>query len=159
MLSRISSKYSTIPLHRCRITFLYWNIRKLRFITEIFLCKCFRLNNGFSRVQSLKQHSLNENFHFIDVKGKFHYLSDTWSFLKKQGKRLCFITTFFLETKLFLIEELISALHYILVDLELLLILVKNFSVDLVLRVLQRIKLLISSSYVLATSSFFIQLY
>lgn len=68
-----------------------------------------------------------------------------------------FITNIFffsLETKLFLIEELISALPYVHVDLELPLILVKNFWVDLVLRVLQRIKLLISSNYVLATTFF-----
>jgi len=48
-------------------------------------------------------------------------------FLKK-GKRLWIITPFlFLETKLFPVEELISALHYIHVDLELLPILLENF--------------------------------
>lgn len=50
-------------------------------------------------------------------------------FFKKKGKRMWFITNIFfsLETKLFLIEELISALPYVHVDLELPLILVKNF--------------------------------
>lgn len=108
ILSRISSKCSNVFCAEVELHFYTEISGSQAFFTEIFLCKCFRLNTRFSRVQSLKQHSLNKKFSFHTC---LWQISWSHTFFKKGGKDFgLLLLFFFFRNKIAsnLIEEQVS---------------------------------------------------